>query len=177
MNLKEFVRESNRIERIYREHTLEELKAHEEFLAHDSILIEDLVRFAGVVQPDAKLRNRRGLNVYVGNHIPVPGGKEVETQLSAILYGVNSGETDPYTAHCDYEHLHPFTDGNGRSGRVLWLWMMKRDDRYERALVIGFLHNFYYQALAAHHQRQIWNRRDLSNCFCIYGAWDVGGRE
>lgn len=42
-----------------------------------------------------------------------------------------------------YETLHPFTDGNGRSGRALWLWAMGGIHRAP----LGFLHHFYYQAL------------------------------
>jgi hypothetical protein len=37
----------------------------------------------------------------------------------------------------------PTTDGNGRSGRALWLWCMRG-----RA-PLGFLHQFYYQTLGA----------------------------
>ena len=36
---------------------------------------------------------------------------------------------------------HPFTDGNGRSGRALWLWQMNNHAPF------GFLHTFYYQTL------------------------------
>lgn len=49
----------------------------------------------------------------------------------------------PFTTHLRYESIHPFSDGNGRSGRALWLWQMKG-----RA-PLGFLHQFYYQTLAA----------------------------
>jgi hypothetical protein len=38
---------------------------------------------------------------------------------------------------------------NGRSGRAVWLWHMTLLGQQRRALAIGFLHNFYYQALAA----------------------------
>lgn len=59
---------------------------------------------------------------------------------------------DPYVVHHAYESLHAYTDGNGRSGRALWLWGMRRLYRgqtlkFDRVLRIGFLHCWYYQSL------------------------------
>ncbi len=44
-----------------------------------------------------------------------------------------------------YELLHPFSVGNGRSGRTLWAWCMLR--RGDDPFTLPFLHRFYYQTL------------------------------
>ena len=54
-------------------------------------------------------------------------------------------ETAALRGQCAYEMLHPFMDGNGRSGRALWAWMMLRLGQDPFALL--FLHRFYYQTL------------------------------
>ena len=138
--MKEFVLESNRIEGIHRA-TEVEVAAHEKFLALDYVTVDDLIKFVSVCQPDAKLRNVPGLDVWVGNHLPPCGGEGVQYALEVLLYSM----TTPYTTHLSYEHLHPFTDCNGRSGRVLWAWQMNKI--HGKVPDIGFLHTFYYQTL------------------------------
>lgn len=138
-----FVTESNRIEGINRDPTEAELDECERFLNLELVTVGQLKRFVSVYQPGAVLRNREGLNVRVGNHFPIPGGPGVETDLNLLLDAANCLSRDDYSAyktHLRYETLHPFTDCNGRSGRMLWAWQM-------RAFPLGFLHHFYYQTL------------------------------
>lgn len=137
-DLTAFVRESNRIEGIIRPPTALEIWAHERFLAQTPNATA-LMEFVRVVQPDARLRNLPGLDVVVGQYYPPPGGPAIEQKLLQIL----AEARDPYLTHQAYEALHPFTDGNGRSGRVLWLSIMGGIDRAP----LGFLHHWYYQSL------------------------------
>jgi hypothetical protein len=93
------------------------------------------------------LRRAVGQDVRVGNHRPPRGGPSIEGHLEDLLSAVNGGRVSPYEAHRRYETLHPFLDGNGRSGRALWAWQMLRDGLDPFAL--PFLHRWYYQSLDA----------------------------
>lgn len=93
------------------------------------------------------------MNVRVGNYYPPVGGIAIVTRLIDILqdaqfsthdssFGLRGLQSLAYETHQRYEKLHPFTDGNGRSGRMLWMWMMRKAP-------LGFLHTWYYQSLNA----------------------------
>ncbi len=144
MNIPEFVRESNRIEGIHRDPTEAEISALDDFIQLPTIRIVDLQTFVSINQPGAVLRDREGLDVRVGKHFPPPGGTNIVRELGALLESI--GERTPYENHVLYETLHPFTDGNGRSGRALWAW-----DMWQRGISmrLGFLHTWYYQSLQA----------------------------
>lgn len=142
--LLEFVRESNLIEGIDRVPTEREVAAHEEFLSEHEVSVGALERFVTDVAA-RPLRDTVGMDVRVGSHFPPPGGPQIRSELTALVMAVNAGDLGPFGAHVAYETLHPFLDGNGRSGRVLWAWQMRRDGLNPFAL--RFLHRFYYQAL------------------------------
>lgn len=144
-DLRDFVIESNAIEGITRSPGPQEIGAYRDFLALVEIGVEDLEIFVRLVQPGAELRVREGMNVRVGNHFPPRGGPRALTQLESLLERVNKG-ADPYETHKAYETLHPFTDGNGRSGRALFLWQLSQWPDNPMTYR-SFLHHWYYLSL------------------------------
>ncbi len=147
-----FLIESNKIEGIKEEMDEYEVDAMDDFLYLKEVKIEHIVDIVSVFQQGAELRNKIGLDVRVGDHIPPRGNSEIETDLEKILDNVHpKGESgfsnkNSFENHVDYETLHPFTDGNGRSGRMLWAWQMVNTNVWP-GIHLGFLHAFYYQSL------------------------------
>ncbi len=90
-----FIWESDKIEGISRmDLSMEVFYAYESFLALKTITIASLKRFVSVIEPGAKLRDRK-------------------VRLQAILQQMNG--INAYNTHLAYTSLWPFTSCNRRS--------------------------------------------------------------
>lgn len=141
-----FLIESNRIEGIMDgEEARSLMGVATTFLCKDRLTVSDVTQLAQLIDPAIRLRDKPGLNVRISSgYVPPPGGAEIADNLKLILVMANEA-VDPVKVHHEFESLHPFTDGNGRTGRLIWLWQMVNQHDYGMGL--GFLHMWYYQSL------------------------------
>lgn len=144
--LNTFLTESNRIEGIHRGASVDEMNAFECFLSLFQVHAMTLGDLQVVFAPGMPLREHVGMDVRVGNYVAPPGGPNIVRRLNSLLRRMHAGR-DPWSTHVEFEMLHPYCDGNGRTGRMLWAWHMRAIGRDPFAL--PFLHRFYYQTLEA----------------------------
>lgn len=140
-----FLTESLKIEGIHRPPSAKELAATTLFLDLKILRATDVYALQAVYAPEKPLRDKEGMNVQVGSYMPPFGGGAIPIRLACILDDINNGRKDPWRTHVEFEALHPFMDGNGRTGRTLWAYQMKECGQDPFAL--PFLHRFYYQTL------------------------------
>lgn len=174
--LRQFITSSNEIEGIFAETSPTELRAYDDLLKAKKIDLPLIQRFVAAVQPNAVLRDKKrekGKDIVIADRKtgvvifrPPPSGPDIVKVLLEWLRMLNDQRTawTPAEAHYIFESIHPFTDGNGRAGRALWLWQLERDGG-NPLYGLPFLHRWYYESLTMARELEkeharFWWRRD-----------------
>jgi len=141
IHLHKFLQESLAIEGITRKPTQVEINATIKFI-DEPLSVDTVIDLQKVYAPNMPLRDKPGMDVQVGSYVPPRGTPDMRMKLFTVLQ-----IADPWKNHIAFESLHPFMDGNGRTGRAVWLWKMF-DDGSVNPFSLPFLHRFYYQTLS-----------------------------
>lgn len=122
---REYFRESNAIEGVHDEKAIDEtMDAWNHLKEFDELTHEVVKRAHGYIlsnrQPDIA-GEYRNAQVYVGESIPPPPAI-VESEMEKLLEWSPETPLEALEWHIAFEHIHPFADGNGRVGRLIYLW-------------------------------------------------------
>lgn len=124
----DYIRESNLIEGI--DSASEDLKSWDAWrwlrkqeVITQPVLLELHKRITKGQLPKTQSGHYRTVNVYVGDDMPPPP-QIAQGQIYGLLMDLaDHWQTlDPRDVHVRFEKIHPFIDGNGRTGRMLWWW-------------------------------------------------------
>ncbi|WP_369685642.1 Fic family protein [Salinibaculum rarum] len=122
---REYIVESNAIEDVYDDSAVEDSVEAWEYLQEQDELGEEDVKEAHRLllrnrQPDVA-GEYRDVHVRIGGDVP-PHPSVVSELMGELVARVPSTGVEAIQWHVDFEGVHPFVDGNGRVGRLVYLW-------------------------------------------------------
>ena len=122
-NLTEFLTESNAIEREY-----SDIAYDDAFNAWKYLIFFDNLTLIRILETHRILMSRlneriagriRKVNVYIGGYIP-PKPATLEKRMNTLLKFIPVTGAEIRLWHVMFEQTHPFEDGNGRIGRIVY---------------------------------------------------------
>lgn len=108
-----------------------EKNATQKTIRHDHLFELHRILAGGDVMDQGEAGSYRSINVRVGNHFP-PAHQDVSPLMFELLtwWNEEAPRLSPILSsailHYRFEDIHPFADGNGRTGRALSLWELYR---------------------------------------------------
>ena len=136
VNVHEFFLESNAIEGVYDDSAVEEsMRAYNNLVVERELTHKTLKETHEILLEERQPQiagEYRNVHVRIGNDIPPSPGK-VEGLMDKLLSQKPETHIDALEWHIDFEKIHPFQDGNGRIGRLIYLWHMC--DIHDHALI------------------------------------------
>ena len=152
-----------------------EQRADVERVRHDDVFALHRILADGVME-QGQAGQYRNIFVTIGDDVP-PGPQEVSPLMFELLEWWNDASRmlSPVLSsailHYRFEAIHPFADGNGRTGRALALWELYR--RGFDSHHIFSVDEYYWQDRPAYYEalRETRKRGDLTNWleYCAEG--------
>ena len=127
----EFLQESNAIERVYDSQSLEDAIEAWKFCIAQPRLTESVIRETHKILmknqplPDYDKGKYRNITVYIGGK-PALNAILISGAMQKWCHKMKRLPADWQKMHVEYEAIHPFIDGNGRTGRIFMNWHRSR---------------------------------------------------
>lgn len=86
------------------------------------LTLDIISRWGKIIEPEANGNEGlwRGVNIWIGN-TPGPRVDDLTRLLDRWMW--NLPDMTPEEAYKTFEEIHPFADGNGRTGKIILNWL------------------------------------------------------
>ena len=112
----------------------------------------------------------------VGTNLPTANYVSIPNLMSKLIIEINSKDKDIVSlsseVHSKFEQIHPFSDGNGRIGRILLCAMLLKNN-YAPAIIKQEEKQLYYTYLNKSQTQDDYSQLENFICESIFSGFDI----
>lgn len=127
------------------------------------------------IRDDAGRYRSHGVRI-VGSNVPTANYLRVSELMRNLFTDINKKTDDVIThistVHSKFEQIHPFSDGNGRIGRVIMIAMLLREN-FAPAIISQENRNFYYKYLQKSQIQKEFSLLENFICDSIFEGYEI----
>lgn len=116
----------------------------------------------------------------VGTNLPTANYISIPNLMSKLIIEINSKDKDIVSlsseVHSKFEQIHPFSDGNGRIGRILLCAMLLKNN-YAPAIIKQEEKQLYYTYLNKSQTQDDYSQLENFICESIFSGFDIIERK
>ena len=100
------------------------LKTGKDFIIDEKLILELHLRLMNGIISDAGIYRKHSVRI-MGTHVVLASWPKIPSFINQLEHRLSRNSTDTISelakVHADFEKIHPFSDGNGRCGRLILL--------------------------------------------------------
>lgn len=131
------------------------------------------------IRDDAGFYRRHGVRI-VGSNVPTANYLKVPDLMRELFSDMNRGRKDILAhvseIHARFEQVHPFSDGNGRIGRLILVAMLLKNN-FAPAIIKQEDKRLYYVFLRAAQLKEDYSQLEDFICDAVSAGFDVVKRK
>ncbi|MEO7364358.1 MAG: Fic family protein [Candidatus Saccharimonadales bacterium] len=151
------------------------LQADSKLLIDEAFMLGIHLRLMNGIVSDAGQYRKHGVRI-MGSRTAVANWLKVPELMAELAIDMNTDDDDVLSllakTHADFEKIHPFSDGNGRTGRLLLLAMALRAN-LTPPIVVKERKYAYYKYLEIAQTKQVYAPLELFVAESVIAAADI----